>query len=253
MLFQICSVVNRASRRASTRAVRDGFGGRIRQGWDGGIARLLAGTRNAGCAGRLAAAAPDRRARSGRQPDRVFPWVNQFPGSDEPLRNCSRDRIWCAELIRPRTGADAWVVQVVARATDREPAERRWRYTLPAALLRGRSPAWTLWQDDRARWVGRSADRRGIVADRPASGPGFFSNQRRLLLIHIPSLAGAAPSAVLETPLSGYIEQPMCPSPGYPPDPNRAEARPARAPRNGEIRLAGVVSDEDAARIACLP
>jgi hypothetical protein len=181
-----------------------------------------------------------------------FRWVNYDHAPDEPLRNCSQDRIWCAELIRPRTGGDAWVVQVVARATNREPAERRWRYTLPAALLRGRSPAWTLWQEIARDWWGGALI--GVeLSQQTGERPGFFSNQRRLLLIHIPSLAGAQPSAVLETPLSGYIEQRMCPSPGYPPDPTRAEASPARAPRNGEIRLEGVLSDEEAARInACV-
>jgi hypothetical protein len=199
-----------------------------------------------------AAASPDPVAHDpGGDRIEYFPWVNQFSGPDEPLRNCSRDQIWCAELIRPQPGG-SWVVQVVARATNREPAERRWRYTLPDALLRGRSPGYTLWQEIvRDGWGGALI---GVeLWEQAGERPGFFSNQRRLLLIHIPSLAGAQPSAVLETPLSGHIEQRMCPSPGYPPDPTRAEARPARAPRNGEIRLAGVVSDEETARInACV-
>lgn len=184
--------------------------------------------------------------------DRIeyFPWVNQFAGPDEPLRNCSRDRIWCADLIRPQTGG-SWVVQVIARATNRAPTERRWSYTVPPTLLRGRTPAWTLWQQIvRDSWDGALV---GIeLWQQSGERPGFFSNQRRLLLIHIPSLAGAQPSAVLETPLSGYIEQAMCPYPGYPLDPARTEAPPRAAPGNGDIRLEGVLSDEDAARIgAC--
>jgi hypothetical protein len=198
-----------------------------------------------------AAAAPDPVAHDpGGDRIEVFLWVNQPHGPDEPARNCSQDRIWCAELVRPRTGGDAWVVQVVARATNREPAERRWRYSLPASLLRGWSPGWTLWQEIvRDPWGGALI---GVeLWQTTGERPGFFSNQRRLLLIHIPSVAGAQPSAVLETPLSGYIEQRMCPSPGYPPDPARREAAPVR--ENGEIRLMDVLTEEEATRInACV-
>jgi hypothetical protein len=200
----------------------------------------------------LAAAATAEPVANDPGGDRIemFQWVNYAHAPEEPLRNCSRDRIWCAELIRPQTGG-LWVVQVIARATNREPSERRWRYTVPAALLRGRRPAHTLWQQIvRDSWGGALV---GIeLGQQAGERPGFFSNQRRLLLIHIPSLAGAQPSAVLETPLSGHIEQPMCPYPGYPPDPARTEAPPRPAPGIGEIRLEGVLSDEDAARIhAC--
>ena len=188
----------------------------------------------------LAAAAAAQPVAHDPGGDRIemFQWVNYNHAPDEPLRNCSRDRIWCAELIRPQTGGGAWVVQVVARATNREAAERRWRYTLPAALLRGRSPAWTPWQQIVRDWWGGALI--GVeLWQQTGERPGFFSNQGRLLLIHIPSLAGAQPSAVLETPLSGYIEQPMCPYPGYPPDPARAEAPPRPAPGIGEVRLRG--------------
>jgi hypothetical protein len=178
----------------------------------------------------------------------MFQWVNYSHAPDEPLRNCNRDRIWCAELIRPQTGG-SWVLQVTARATNRETGERRWRYTVPPALLRGRRPAHTLWQQIvRDSWGGALV---GIeLWQQTGERPGFFSNQRRLLLIHIPSLAGGQPSTVLETPLSGYIEQPMCPYPGYPPDPAPEGAQPNPAREKGGIQLAGVLSDEDAARIA---
>lgn len=40
--------------------------------------------------------------------------------------------------------------------------------------------------------------------------PGFFSFQRRLVLLRVAAEDGAIPVPVLEAPLSGNVEQPLC-------------------------------------------
>jgi len=161
-----------------------------------------------------------------------FHWSNQSRPDGEPIRHCSRDRIWCAELHFPRVGERRpRELRVVARATNRDPQQRRWRYTLPDRPGDG----FSIWSEIVRDWWGGALI--GIETwQTTGARPGFFSNQRRLLLLHIPSVAGGEPYVVLETPLSGYIEQPMCPRPTPPPG---AESVPLR-----------VLPDEEAAAIA---
>ena len=124
------------------------------------------------------------------------------------VRACTADRRWCAELVRGRT-AGTWVLEIASRK-GLLGHRRTHRFDVPATLLEGRGL--TIW--DR---IVREADGSVMVGleliRRTGERPGFFSYQRRLLLLRAGPTDGAVPVPLLEAPLSGYVEQPVCASP----------------------------------------
>ncbi|HEY5723346.1 MAG TPA: hypothetical protein VIT45_13590 [Allosphingosinicella sp.] len=123
----------------------------------------------------------------------------------EDYRNCTEDRLWCADLRREQPEGH-WTLHVVARDGV---VSREYYYRLPTDLCCGPGRNFGVWneivREPRGAALigldfGRETGRRG----------GFRSFQRRLLLLRVPKESGGAPVPVLEAPLSGVVDQPVC-------------------------------------------
>lgn len=159
-----------------------------------------------------AIAAPTARDHGGNRIEQ-FRQIGQ-DGLPENLRNCTEDGGWCAWL-RPDPANSSWVLLVIARPDERNSSERQWRYAVPPELCCGRSGRSVgIWQEIILEAFGGGALVGLELWTTTGQRPGFFSNQRRLLLLRLPRESGGAPVPVLEAPLSGVIEQPVCPYPG---------------------------------------
>lgn len=159
-----------------------------------------------------AIAAPTARDHGGNRIEQ-FRQIGQT-GPPENLRNCTEDRIWCAAL-QPDRANGRWVLHVTARPEGRVLTERRWRYTVPVEQCcdrPGRSVG--IWQEVVREAFGGGALIGLELWQETGARPGFFSFQRRLLLLRLPREGGGTPVPVLEAPLSGHVEQPVCPYPG---------------------------------------
>jgi hypothetical protein len=126
-------------------------------------------------------------------------------------RNCTDDRRWCAELARGRRGL--WTLRIDEERPGPPGHPRTHLFIVPpehwGADGHGGLSIWQtiVREGDGAVLVG--LERSWTTGRRP----GFFAFQRRLVLLRAAAEDGAIPVPVLEAPLSGHVEQPLCTSP----------------------------------------
>lgn len=164
----------------------------------------------------IAATAPasaEPRARRTAQDHRgnriePFPQLGQS-GTLGPLRNCTDDGRWCAEL-QWKPGSRSYTLQIRSRGRGLFPKTRRFAYPLPMELCcAGKDWGLGIW--DEIIREPRLGVMIGVVLWKTTQAPtGFRSVQRRLLLLRVSTEDGGTPVPVLEAPLSGRIEQPVC-------------------------------------------
>lgn len=144
--------------------------------------------------------------------NRIEPF-RQLGQSGGDLRNCTDDNRWCARLLRDSPDGRR-VLRIVVRGRGLFARSRHYRYVLPTEFCcanPGRS--FSIWDEIVREPLGGALV--GLVSwQRTGERPGLFSHQRRLLLLRVPPEDGGLPVPVLEAPLSGHIEQPVCPYPG---------------------------------------
>jgi hypothetical protein len=138
-----------------------------------------------------------------------FRQLGRFQARRGRVRACTDDLRWCAELVRGQA-AGSWAIVIARRGGLFKGKSRTHRFNLPEELLEDRGL--TIW--DR---IVREADGSVMVGVElirtTGERSGFFSYQRRLLLLRAEPADGAVPVPVLEAPISGHVEQPACASP----------------------------------------
>jgi hypothetical protein len=168
----------------------------------------------------LAAAAPSARPRAlitaqDHRGNRIEPfrqtlyWGN---ARERAMRNrtCTDDRVWCADLRRDRPGG-GWTLHILVRGTDPSAPPRQHAYPLPQELCCAGpgERSFVVWDEIVREPRGWALV--GIVFGRETRGEGVFrSYQRRLHLLRVPREDGGVPVPVLDAPLSGVVDQPVC-------------------------------------------
>lgn len=154
---------------------------------------------------------PTARDHRGNQIE-PFRQVGPFGGGGSRIRACTGDRSLCAELIgRLRDGV---TLRLEEQAGSFSQHTRSRDFPLSQELLTsGGANGYTL--DDIVIREPRGSIMIALDLSKEAGRrPGFYSYQRRLLLLRIAPEEGAVPIPVLHAPLSGVVEEPVCP---YPP------------------------------------
>ncbi|MDQ4086617.1 MAG: hypothetical protein M3177_01165 [Pseudomonadota bacterium] len=123
-----------------------------------------------------------------------------------PNRNCTRDRVWCADLRRDRSDG-GWTLHILVRGGDPSGQPRHHSYSVPQQPCCFRPGM--VWEEIVREPRGGALI--GIVFHQETTGENNFrSYQRRLHLLRVPSEDGGVPVPVLDVPLSGVVEQPVC-------------------------------------------
>lgn len=191
--------------------LRDGACRGIRQG--AGVAmgkaiRAIAAVLAGAAAASLAAAGPTAEDHRGNRIE-SFRQTKYFGTREEysqPNRNCTVDRRWCADLRREPTDRHL-SLYIVAKG---EFLPRRYRYELPIDQCCA-GPGWSFSVWDEIVREPRGGALIGVVlGHQTGDRRSLWSYQRRLLLLRVPEEAGGVPVPVLEAPLSGVVEQPVC-------------------------------------------
>jgi hypothetical protein len=127
-------------------------------------------------------------------------------------RNCTDDRSWCADFRRDGPGG-GWMLHILVRGPDPDAPPRQHAYPLPQALCCAGPGALNFMMWDEIVREPRGSALVGIVFGREVRGEGSFrSYQRQLHLLRVPPEDGGPPVPVLDAPLSGVVDQPVCAS-----------------------------------------